>query len=86
MAEGTSKINMEVGTQTEPKMKPELDDETLNKMWAEAEFGLLERVAQKRPKLAWEVILEYLLKIYKEDIMSQRSEKPYHVHLSFDRE
>ena len=67
---------MEVGMQTEPNMKPELDEETFNKIYAEAELRLIENVAQESPKLSWKIILEYLLKIYKEEVRSKRSKDP----------
>ena len=67
---------MEVGTQTEPKMKPALDEETFNKICAEGDARLIANLAQKRPKLAWKIILEYLLKIYKEEVRSERSKDP----------
>ena len=67
---------MEVGKQTEPKMKPALDEKTFNKMYAEAEARLIANLAQERPKLAWKIILEYLLKIYKEEVRSERSKDP----------
>ena len=67
---------MEVGMQTEPNMKPELDEKTFNRMYAEAELKLIENVAQERPKLAWKIILEYILKMYKEEVRSERSKDP----------
>ena len=62
--------------QTEPNMKPELDKKTSNKMYAEAEARLIYNLAQVRPKLAWQIILEYLIKIYKEEVRSERSKDP----------
>ena len=45
-------------------------------MYAEGEARLIANLAQKRPKLAWEIILEYLLKVYKEEVRSERSKDP----------
>ena len=45
-------------------------------MYAGSELRLIENIAQERPKLAWKIILEYLLKIYKEEVRSERSKDP----------
>ena len=67
----TKKIKgCEVGMQTEPNMKRELDEESFNKMHADSVLGLMEKVAQQRPKVAWKITLELILNIYRREVRS----------------